>query len=121
MIIVGNGPTCCAIMQFCMAHKLSYTAIGDLLNLLQLLVPTPNLLPTSVYRFKKFFQRFKIEYTYTNYFSNCDKIKEECCCDHPTCNSHLAHIPVEKSLFAVLLSKTFSLPLHMSWYNIGKI
>ena len=24
----------CAIMQFCMAHKLSYTAIGDLLNLL---------------------------------------------------------------------------------------
>lgn len=95
----------CAIMQFCIAHELSYTAMGELLKLLQLLCLTPNLLPTTVYQFKKFFQHFKMPYQYSNVCSTCNAMNNDCHCDHPAKNSHLVHIPVEKSLCAVLLSK----------------
>lgn len=40
-----SGAVCC-IMKFCMTHKLSYSAISELLKLLQLLLPSPNHLPT---------------------------------------------------------------------------
>ena len=39
-------------MHFCMAFRLSYSAIGELLKLLQLLCPNPNHLPTTVYYLK---------------------------------------------------------------------
>ena len=39
----------CLIMQFAIASKLSYTAIENLLKLLQLLCPSSNILPSSFY------------------------------------------------------------------------
>ena len=42
----------CAIMHFCMAFRLSYSTIGELLKLLQLLCPNPNHLPTTIYYLK---------------------------------------------------------------------
>ena len=95
----------CSIMQFCMMRKLSYTAIGELLKLLQVLCPTPNRLPSTVFQLKKFFNRFNMSYDYSNLCSNCDTKKEECNCDHPVYKSHLIHIPLEKPLCAVLTSK----------------
>ena len=42
-------------MQFCLRHKISYTAIGDLLKLLLLICPVSNKLPTSFYKFNSEF------------------------------------------------------------------
>ena len=95
----------CSIMQFCMTYKLSYTAIGELLKLLQLLCPMPNKLPPSVFLLKKFFNCFKMSYDYSNLCSNCSVNKEDCQCDHPVYKSHLIHVPLQKPLFAVLSSK----------------
>ena len=61
----------CSIMQFCMMHKLSYTAIGELLKLLQVLCPIPNQLPTTVFKLKKKFNQFIMSYNYSNLCSNC--------------------------------------------------
>ena len=44
----------CSTMQFATANKLTYTAIEELLKLLQILCPCPNALPTTIYKFKKF-------------------------------------------------------------------
>ena len=43
-------------MQVCSANRLSYTAIGNLLQLLILICPVANKLPTSFYKFRSFFQ-----------------------------------------------------------------
>ena len=95
----------CSIMQFCMMHKLTYTAIGELLKLLQVLCPIPNRLPTTVFKLKKFFNQFNMSYDYSNVCSHCDTQKDNCHCDHPVHNSHLIHIPLEKPLYTVLSSK----------------
>ena len=95
----------CSIMQYCIAYKLSYSAIGELLKLLQLLCPTPNHLPSSVFLLKKFFNSFKMKYNDNNLCSNCDAKREHCHCDHPAYDCHLIHIPLQKPLFAVLKSK----------------
>ena len=48
----------CSIMQFATANKLTYSAIEELLKLLQILCPSPNQLPTTLYRFKSFFRQY---------------------------------------------------------------
>lgn len=47
-----------AIMHFASRHKLSMNAIGDQIILLQLFVPTPNHLPTSLFKFRQYFNQF---------------------------------------------------------------
>ena len=39
-------------MQFATANKLTYSAIEELLKLLQVLCPSPNELPTTLYRIR---------------------------------------------------------------------
>ena len=46
----------CSIMQYAIAN--TYSAIGGLLKLLQVLCPQPNLLPKTMYNIKRFFQQF---------------------------------------------------------------
>ena len=48
----------CSIMTYAIHHKLSYSAIEDLLNLLQHFCPSPNYLPSNLYKLKKFFKHF---------------------------------------------------------------
>ena len=48
----------CSIMQFAIANKVPYAAIGGLLKLLQVLCPQPNLLPKTFYNVKQFFRQF---------------------------------------------------------------
>ena len=86
----------CSIMHYCMAYKLPYTAIGELLKLLQLLCPSPNHLPASVYQLKKYFCQCQMPHKCCNICSNCQAIKEECICDHQLLNSHLVHVPIKK-------------------------
>ena len=100
-----SGATC-SIMHYCMAYKLSYTAIGELLKLLQLLCPSPNHLPASVYQLKKYFRQCQMPHKCYNICSNCQAIKEECICDHQLLNSHLVHVPIKKQLYSVIKSKT---------------
>ncbi len=95
----------CAIMQFCSSNKLSYTAIGELLKLLLLLCPFPNKLPTSFYKFKKFFQQFHMPYDHSTVCSVCQKSDENCHCLHTTTSAHLLHIPIDKPLQTIVSSK----------------
>ena len=66
-------------MQFCTSNKLSFTAIGELLKLLALLCPHPNLLPNSFYTFKKFFQQFHAIHSHHEVCVQCQKDTEDIC------------------------------------------
>jgi len=48
----------CAIIKYSTTNKLTYKAISDLLQLLDLLLSTQNLLPKSFFKFITFFQQF---------------------------------------------------------------
>lgn len=98
----------CAIMQFCSANRLSYTAIGNLLQLLILICPVANKLPTSFYKFKSFFQQFRSEYDHQKICPQCFLLKEDCRCaasDHKWAPAHLVHISVQKPLQTILSSE----------------
>ena len=94
----------CAIMQFCSANHLSYTAIDQLLKLFLLIIPCPNTLPNSVYKFKKFFEKFQQPYNLQYLCSYCQLLHQNCTCSNPNCG-HLAHISIEKPLKTVLSSE----------------
>lgn len=53
----------CAIMELKRACRLPFTTIAKLLDLLQLVCPANNHLPTSVHKFKKFFGQYSSECT----------------------------------------------------------
>jgi hypothetical protein len=99
-----------SIMHFAIKNKLSYTAIGDLLSLLNLLCPKPNNIPSSFFKFKKFFQQFSSSYTRTNYCVDCEAELEGDSCVNEDCTGtgglgHLIQIPIKKSLQAIISSK----------------
>lgn len=48
----------CALMEFKRACRLPFTTIDKLLELLHLLCPSNNKLPSSIYKLKKFFTKF---------------------------------------------------------------
>lgn len=102
-------------MQFCLAHKLSYAAISELLKLLQLLCPSPNRLPTTVYQFKKYFNQFQMPHVYSNICSSCQANVEECRCDHQVHNGHLITIPLKKQLNAVISGKIFVFSINLAF------
>lgn len=101
----------CAIMQFCLRHKLSYTAIGDLLKLLLLICPVSNKLPTSFYKFKKFFQKFNSVISHETVCGTCQL--KDCSCDSPSsvASGHLVELPIHKPLQTILSSKYMHLNL----------
>ena len=95
----------CAIMQFCTSNKLSFTAIGELLKLLTLLCPHPNLLPNSFYKFKKFFQQFHPIHHHHEICVQCQENTEDVC----SCTdvnqeniAHLVHLEIHKPLEQIL-------------------
>ena len=115
----------CSIMQFATANKLTYTAIEELLKLLQILCPCPNALPTTIYKFKKFFQQCSAGFEQQLVCSKCFGFlsKGEVCTtcvdvDNPVRNpvmpGVLVHTPFQKPLQTVLSSESPSLLHHLS-------
>ena len=95
----------CAIMQFCSANKLSYTAIGQLLKLILLLIPNPKkAFPRSVYKLMQFFEQFRQPHKHQAFCSKCENTDEECSCTDPT-HADLVHISIQKPLQTILFSK----------------
>ena len=69
----------CAIMHFKSTFRCPFTVIAQLLQLLQLLCPSENRLPKSVYSLRKFFQTFKAQQTRKQYCSSCHERVEGGC------------------------------------------
>ena len=95
----------CAVMHFCRSNKLSYTAIADLLKLLEILCPTPNELPKTVYKLKKFIKQYNMQYDIFEYCSESFQKVEDCSCENgclTTC--HMVDSPVEKPLEVIIAS-----------------
>ncbi len=61
----------CAIMKFKALSGCSFTTLGYLLQLLQLLCPSGNRLPKSVYMLRKFFKQFSASQSRQQYCSYC--------------------------------------------------
>ena len=77
----------CAIMEFKRACRLFFSTIAMLLQLLQLLCPSHNKLPKSIYTFKKIFQRNLIHLNVVN-CSNCKSEYQE---GQKHCNNSECH------------------------------
>ncbi len=63
MTCIPHGSSTGGYCALC--NQLPYAAIEDLLKLLQLLCPQPNLLPTSPYKLKKFFRRHNVQFKFS--------------------------------------------------------
>ena len=61
----------CALMEFKRASHLPFTTITKLLDLLQLLCPSNNNLPTSVYKLRKKFHQFSSSHTKHYFCHTC--------------------------------------------------
>ena len=88
----------CAIMKFATSNNLTYSAINDLLTLLKFLCPKPNIIPSTIYKLKKFFNDHTIPYTSETYCTKCHQ--KECQCEQPqSANiSNLVSIDIDKSI-----------------------
>ena len=86
-------------MKFAIASKLSYSAIGNLLRLLQFLCPFSSKLPSSFYQLKKFFKQYTPSHEKKRVCPECEQTLEDgehCPEDHGG-SGHVVHIPIEKA------------------------
>lgn len=97
----------CAIMRFATSHNLTYSAIDDLLHLLNFLCPKPNTIPSTIYKLKKFFKDHEIPHVNQCFCTKCKNIHEECECEEvrSTNIGNIVSISIEKPLQAVLSGK----------------
>lgn len=101
----------CALMEFKRACRLPFTTIAMLLQLLQLLCPPNNSLPQSIYKLRKFFEKFSSPHQKHRFCSDCKtKLKEtQSQCDDPSCRhiepSTLIDFDPTKAIRRVLKSK----------------
>ena len=109
----------CAIMTYAIANKLSYSAIENLLKLLHLLCPSSHQIPSSLYMLKKFFQRYTSSYEKKRVCPSCHCVlkKGETCPRSHGQNGHMIHVPIEKALKSVVLSKLIYFTIHMHYKN----
>lgn len=99
-----------SIMHFANRNKLTFSAIGDLLELLHMFCPEPNQVPNSFYKFKKFFEQFGGDYEKSDYCMECNTTIQNRSCSTRNCHrssseGHLVHISINKFLQAILLSE----------------
>lgn len=101
----------CAIMQFSTSNNLSYTAIGELLKLLDLLCPSQCSLPKTFYAFKQFFSQFSPVHDRKHVCTVC--MKSECSCDQPSPNdtADLINLNIHKPLETVITSNSLVHPM----------
>jgi len=94
----------CCIMQLATKHSLTYDAISDILDLFSFACPKPNLVPNSLYKFKKFFNQYKNKSSNDIYCTNCHQLKKNCGCVNPS-PGHLISICIQKPLESILNGK----------------
>ena len=83
-----------AIMQFCIAHRLSYSTISSLLHLLFFLCPAPNMLPASLYMLKKFFSQFRSHHDYNRVCLKCQGTECSNKADHNSDTGDIIHLDI---------------------------
>ena len=110
----------CAIMELKSSYNLPFSTIDGILKLLQLLCPSNNKLPTSVYLLRKFFLQFQSHKTKLLYCSNCHQEVEEKC-EKPECNESteadvLIHLDITKQLKTILYRKCCCLSVYKNYY-----
>ena len=91
-------------MTYAICNKLSYSAMEDLLQLLLLLCPDPNFLPSTLYKLNNFFKKFSSNYekmhTCTEYENTSNREES---CDKK--RGYEIQVPVEKVLNTIVQSK----------------
>lgn len=103
----------CVIMEFKRACRLSFSTIAMLLQLLQLLCPSQNKLPKSIYSFKKFFQGQSNPFQRRQFCSNCkaEYQDDQKLCNNRECNSSepdtLITFDYKKAIRRVLKRKSY--------------
>ena len=98
----------CAIMQFCTANRLSYTAITQLLQLLILLCPADSTIPTSLHYLKKFFKKFSSKNQFDTMCAECQLSQRECSCDKQKQKlGKLVTVSLTKPLRTIVSSKFY--------------
>lgn len=116
-----------AIMEFKRSCRLPFSCIEKLLQLLQLLCPTNNSLPRSVYTLRKFFNRFSVPQAKRKFCSDCtgeisDDQQDKC--SNRTCRSlqpsSLTIFNPIKAIERVLKSK-YSMLIRLPFVTFGLI
>ena len=104
------------IKKYQMRHKLTQEALSDLLQLMRLHFPTPNLLPSSLYLFNKQLPLLGQPLEYTYFCSRCLQelsSKDESVCSNSSCGYSLSgaraissfiEVPLEPQLLTLLQS-----------------
>ena len=104
------------IKKYQMRHKLTQEALSDLLQLMRLHFPTPNLLPSSLYLFNKELPVLGNPLEYTYFCSRCLQelpSKDESTCSNSACGYSLSgpgaissfiEVPLEPQLVTLLQS-----------------
>lgn len=100
---------CCYLMKFSIKHSLTYNAIDDLLHLLNILCPKPNLLPSSIYKLKKYFKQHESQTSSKKYCIKCKRLYDDCDCGQADSANigHLVNIDIDKPLKAVLSGNNY--------------
>ena len=74
-----------AILNYAVSNKLTYRAIEELISLVSVHCPDPNLCPPSLYKLKKYFQSMD-KSTIIQYCSNCfGQLPDEMPCPKASC------------------------------------
>lgn len=99
----------CALMEFKRASRLPFTTIEKLLELLRLLCPSNNKLPSSIYKLKKFFKNFSSTYSLRHYCRLCHtellNNQKTCSACRPTDPDTLISFDPKRAIKQVLQSK----------------
>ena len=102
-------------MHFKTCCRLSFSTISELLTLLQLLCPSNNKLPKSIYTLRKFFEKFSAEKEIKEYCPSChNQVNEKCA--NPAC-AHIneepdCYIKVDmKNQMKTILSRKFKMKM----------
>lgn len=81
------------IMSFAISNRLSYNAITNLLDLLYRLLPSPNNLPSSIYKLKKYYEEKKESFVKKFYCSECsEELTTEKFCSNVRCRQKRAEV-----------------------------
>ena len=93
----------CSVMQFALSNNFTNEAIEKLLKLFKLLLPTPNHLPSSLYKLKTFFSQFSVPFRHSKIYTTCSSNNEDCHCQlKGQISGNLLQISLAKPLSAVV-------------------
>ena len=119
--LISQSSSSLLIKQYSIRHSLTQAALADLLQLLRLHCPTPNLLPSSLYSFEKQFRSMQYPVTLHYYCSDCLQQLHDCQeleCPNVSCGKDLTtartissfiEVPLEQQVATIFERKICSL------------